>query len=118
MLSQQVTRELREELSRLRKIRDEAQEDISAIEQLLSSQASGNRAGGEPSPKGLRQSILEALEAGGALKPREITAKLEAAGYSPGGKTPLKTQVANECYRMKKSGSLKRTPAGKYALAG
>lgn len=113
-LSAQVRRELEAERDRLAK-------QIVAIDALLALEAPGGEAsraqgvadGIAVAGGGLRNAILDVLQASGrAMRPLSVTRALEQRGFHAGGETELKVRVANELWRLAKGGKIGRTRQG------
>jgi len=114
-LSKNATEELRAELRRL-------ESQTAAIRAILGDEPSGpghtSKAGEADSAQrglGVRAFLNRALdESPVGLTTREAVHRVSELGYRVTGKTPLKTMVSSELYRLKRLGKVTRGPGKKF----
>ncbi len=67
---------------------------------------------------GFRDALRAVLTEAGALKPAKVTRIMRARGYQLEGKTDLGVRVGNELWKMCKTGTMSKNPAGEYFVPG
>jgi hypothetical protein len=125
MLSGRTRKALSDELTAKKALRRELDQEIVAIELLLrgvSGKASTIHASAPPVPTapagtaktGLRQMLRDILAENPKQRPMQIAGVLDRAGFKHPAKEKLNVRIANELWRMKKSGQVDKDDKGRY----
>jgi len=138
-ISPVVTKELKRELTDLKRTRGRVDARISALETVLTFDRAGEEApavrvirqhlkapkrmkssgkkGGRHVHGSLRTKLSALLEKTPGLHSGGIIQALEQTGFSMGGKTPLRDRVYHELRRLNQVGVIRKDSSGAYALA-
>ena len=118
MLSDSAKQELRVELGRLAKQREQIDLQIAAIHALLSTERPASPSPGENGHTFASKVRLALTELGHPATAGEVCEILESQGVDVDGTTPLKSVVSGELFRMaqRKTAGVFRKSRGMYSI--